>query len=256
MRMNTLEDLKGTPILRLLAADRTGTLPDGHTEGEGPLSRAMSFVQEQVEASREGGLQITDPSLWRWDRDKHEGTTTTWERSNKEWRFILRPEYNLRARYNASWGLNWDTGKWEGLWKHLWKARLFPRDKLWVWRVINKDPYGVIDAEQSLMGAGILHQLKPHVYAYEEGVGTWWSPTNSGTEENDRRMDRRNAREGNRAREQNPAEDLEGTHSPTATFGPAWGNTDLRRELELLGFREVDLEDVHRLDAREAGDFQ
>ncbi|KAL3700770.1 hypothetical protein R1sor_018792 [Riccia sorocarpa] len=44
----------------------------------------------------------------------------------------------MREKANASWGVSWDTQKWENLWKNLWKSVLFPRDKLWLWRVVNK----------------------------------------------------------------------------------------------------------------------
>ncbi|KAL3679850.1 hypothetical protein R1sor_022806 [Riccia sorocarpa] len=138
MRMGTLYELKGRPLRRLVAADRLGFLPDDTRDREGPLTRATTFIMEQVQASSVGGMNITDSNLWRWDSRLENGRLNSWRRTNSEWKTVIRPESTLRARYNTSWGLIWDTGKWENLWRQLWRAKIFPRDKLWLWRIINK----------------------------------------------------------------------------------------------------------------------
>ncbi|KAL3701836.1 hypothetical protein R1sor_019858 [Riccia sorocarpa] len=100
----------------------------------------MELLREWV-----GGRTITDPGLWRWGIEQ-KTTEPTWHRANKAWKQTLIPAYKLREKFSASWGCNWDTAKWENIWKKLWQAPLYPWDKLWMWRVLNK---GFLTAERT-----------------------------------------------------------------------------------------------------------
>ncbi|KAL3688527.1 hypothetical protein R1sor_014836 [Riccia sorocarpa] len=117
MRMRTLNEMKGRPIKRLMAADRLGFLPDNTRGGAGPLSMAVGFMSRMVEDSSTNGKKISDPSIWKWDDRECNRSGVSWKRMNLEWRLTLKEKSTLRVKYNASWGLNWDTGKWEELWK-------------------------------------------------------------------------------------------------------------------------------------------
>ncbi|KAL3700210.1 hypothetical protein R1sor_018232 [Riccia sorocarpa] len=138
MRMETLRELQGIPIRRLIAADKVGYLPDTGATVEGPLSQATAFLATQVTTARRGGCTLSDPKLWKWRGDEDTSDNEGWAKNTSEWRKLIRSESNMRARLNASWGINWDTSMWRRLWKSLWSARLYPRGKLWVWKILNK----------------------------------------------------------------------------------------------------------------------
>ncbi|KAL3688149.1 hypothetical protein R1sor_014458 [Riccia sorocarpa] len=94
------------------------------------LSEWMGAENDQI-------VQLADPLRWSWDPDDTK-PRTTWNRSIQEWKKELQPEYKLREKMNASWGLSWDTKKWMDLRRGLWKACLAPRDKIWLWKILNK----------------------------------------------------------------------------------------------------------------------
>ncbi|KAL3686513.1 hypothetical protein R1sor_009087 [Riccia sorocarpa] len=137
MRVTELHELQGRTWDRLKAADQLGFLPDTQVDVEGPCSEAMSVLETWVGRSSDQVVQLADPSRWRWKTDNQE-TRTSWHRSLQEWRKKLIPEYKLREKMNASWGLNWDTTKWKEIWKGLWRMSLPPRDEIWLWRILNK----------------------------------------------------------------------------------------------------------------------
>ncbi|KAL3692018.1 hypothetical protein R1sor_005669 [Riccia sorocarpa] len=140
MRVMQLRDLHGVTRDRLIASERLGYLPDGAAGGSGPVSEAMEFLIRCSDQMSSGGYALNRPGLWRWDPDKNRSDTRqpSWDRSNREWKVTLSPASNMRAKLNVSWGLNWDTERWAEVWKRLWKASLFPRDKLWIWKILNK----------------------------------------------------------------------------------------------------------------------
>ncbi|KAL3685242.1 hypothetical protein R1sor_003264 [Riccia sorocarpa] len=137
MRVSSLGDLQGRPLERLKSADTLGYLPDTGDNSSGPLSKQMSIILEWANSASPSGQDFGDPTFWRWRTDKKE-VNTSWQRSLQEWRKALTPNYNLREKLNSSWGVSWDTKKWMDIWRSLWSANLFPRDKLWTWRILNK----------------------------------------------------------------------------------------------------------------------
>ncbi|KAL3697642.1 hypothetical protein R1sor_011718 [Riccia sorocarpa] len=137
MRVKTIDDLKTGPLSRLITADKLGYLPD-RWEVEGPSSEPITHIKGWVGRSSEDGSSITDKKLWKWPNEERDEDQFSWQRTNAEWREVIQKQYRLREKSNASWGVSWDTNKWEMLWKSLWQAPLFTRDKLWVWRVLNK----------------------------------------------------------------------------------------------------------------------
>ncbi|KAL3702203.1 hypothetical protein R1sor_020225 [Riccia sorocarpa] len=121
---------------------------------ESVIRTAADFLITWVQQSSPDGAQIHDPRLWKWENASEGDEPTSWQRTNSEWKKTIRESYPLRQRMNASWGVNWDTRKWEELWKKLWQAKIYPRDKLWLWRILNKGfctqeraaTFGVADA--------------------------------------------------------------------------------------------------------------
>ncbi|KAL3691868.1 hypothetical protein R1sor_005519 [Riccia sorocarpa] len=144
MGIRRLGDLRGRPIRRILTVDKIGLLPDRSLTVQGPNSEATYLLADLVKRTSTSGSKITDPGLWCWQNEK-DARQSTWYKDQKEWKQILIPPHELRVRANASWGLNWDTSKWERLWTKVWQASLFPRDKLWIWRLLNK---GLFTAER------------------------------------------------------------------------------------------------------------
>ncbi|KAL3693350.1 hypothetical protein R1sor_007001 [Riccia sorocarpa] len=137
MRITYLSDLQGRLMRRLKAADLLGELPDTEIRVSGPLTEAVSLLAEWVKNMTRDNRRITDPTQWSWDPTS-DAKQTTWTKEIKEWKQIIIPPYQLRMKANASWGMNWDTRKWETLWKGVWQGSLFPRDKMWIWRILNK----------------------------------------------------------------------------------------------------------------------
>ncbi|KAL3678154.1 hypothetical protein R1sor_021110 [Riccia sorocarpa] len=138
MGVDTLRDLNAGPLNRLLAADRLGVLPDRGVSISGPLTGPMEFLKKWAEAADCGGTAITRANHWKWANAGEREDSKTWHRSNQKWRELIKVDYRMREKANASWGVSWDTQKWENLWKKLWQSTLYPWDKLFLWRVINK----------------------------------------------------------------------------------------------------------------------
>ncbi|KAL3684100.1 hypothetical protein R1sor_002122 [Riccia sorocarpa] len=136
MGIRTLGELKGRPLRRITAAGRLGFLPDTVTCSFGPNTEALCLLTKWASKATEDGQQITEPACWTWN--KLDDEQATWHKEVKVWKDTLIPAYPIREKANASWGLTWDTQKWEVMWKRVWKASIFPRDKLWLWRLLNK----------------------------------------------------------------------------------------------------------------------
>ncbi|KAL3695915.1 hypothetical protein R1sor_009991 [Riccia sorocarpa] len=138
MRVRDLGDLHGNSLERLRMADQTGTLPDRGMTTCGPTSEAFTLLDKYTVNAREDGHDITWPGLWKWSNQPAGEVQEEWGKTNKVWREYIRPPYKLREKLNSSWGKNWSTERWVKLWKSLWTFQSFHRDKLWVWRILNK----------------------------------------------------------------------------------------------------------------------
>ncbi|KAL3679073.1 hypothetical protein R1sor_022029 [Riccia sorocarpa] len=169
MGVERLCDLQGRTLERLRAADRAGTLPDAPHRIEGPNSIGIHFMEQWAEESSEHGAVITDRSIWSWPGENRE-RELTWSLNIKEWKTILIPPYNIRQKGNASWGVSWDTQKWTSMWKGVWQTSLFPRDKIWWWRILNKGlftmerAYSMVVAEASCKVCGRATENTDHLF--------------------------------------------------------------------------------------------
>ncbi|KAL3682544.1 hypothetical protein R1sor_000566 [Riccia sorocarpa] len=154
MRVRSFDELHGNTLRRLQAADRLDYLPDRSIRVEGPHTGGLDFLKQWQQNRNRDGVRVTDPHFWRNDNVGNEAEKS-WIKPNLEWKKLILQEVKMRAKMNASWGLTWSTEKWRKLWKQLWGAKLFLRDKLWIWRVLNKgfstmertSTYGVTTAE-------------------------------------------------------------------------------------------------------------
>ncbi|KAL3690555.1 hypothetical protein R1sor_016864 [Riccia sorocarpa] len=286
MRITDLSDLQGRPLRRLKAADLLGELPDTEIRVSGPLSEAVSLLAEWVKNMTRDNRRITDPTQWSWDLTS-DAKQTTWTKETKEWKQIIIPPYQLRMKANASWGMNWDTRKWETLWKGVWQGSMFPRDKMWVWRILNKAFFtlergatiGVTTAickscQQATENVDHLFLRCPHSgntdasslmvnirtrgryrgglriaprrHENTEAANTEAANTaeeEHSTQEEDRRTDRSAALEGRRPKENTRTvnEDVDRSSEDLETHQRRWWS--MAQELELLGFREMELEE-------------
>ncbi|KAL3678730.1 hypothetical protein R1sor_021686 [Riccia sorocarpa] len=137
MRVIRLQDLQGRTWERLKAFDLLCSLPDTKVSVTRPHSEQMACLITWVGNTDEQVVELTSSERWRWGEETH-SPTDTWQRSLEEWRKHLLPEYKLRENMNSSWGLNWDTKKWADIWNGLRRSCLAPRDKTWLWRLLNK----------------------------------------------------------------------------------------------------------------------
>ncbi|KAL3692811.1 hypothetical protein R1sor_006462 [Riccia sorocarpa] len=130
-RIDTGEDITETHLSLMAGADRNELAPCNGSVG--PVRMAVHFLNEWFRSPNASLADVASLELWEW---KPGEKLISWERSNQEWRTLLVSQYKRHSYLNRKWSITWAADEWGKLWKALWKALLFPREKLWLWQIL------------------------------------------------------------------------------------------------------------------------
>ncbi|KAL3680540.1 hypothetical protein R1sor_023496 [Riccia sorocarpa] len=107
--------------------------------------RAVHHVSSWRSAPVLVSNKLADPELWEWRPGEGQ---SKWTRSVQEWKKLIPMSYDRTPALNRKWNLVWEEETWANMWKRLWESMLFPREKYWLWKIVQQRFFTMAKAHQ------------------------------------------------------------------------------------------------------------